>query len=996
MRARMTSPVPLGLGVTWFRDPTPRVAIVAKLAFAIDLTSPTGPRLELSASEPVVDPQIDLVPRKARVDVLVTGDAHASLPSPTIPVEIAVGTTFRKRAGAVAPGGSPATRAPLRGLGPVPTTLALAPAKSPREASFSSGWLDISQEGLQVAPVDQQLFEGLIYGTPITLFNLSPGGGLVSLRTPSFTPYAVLVEGARLSGAHRVPMRCDTLHVDATAGTVTLTFRGEVEVERFGSPPEAVIGLLSGRGQPTGADLEAALAQGAAREMVGLAAAAPILTRSKSGTEALPQRIPASALPFARPGASMPPQPVPPTMPPPPPDARPPTLPPGGRPTRPPAQTLLDPLAGTSSPARDDALPFVRSAATTRMVAREINPASYGVPFVAPAAPTVLGGWRLEAVVVTRADRVVHEATHTALGIRGRISLLDRRFASDVERARTFRREAELRLRIVHPGVVPLLDRAETADGLPYVVDSLPLGTSLDALMRAGGFPASPAEAERIFGLVAETVAAIHAVGLVHASLTPHAIFVDGARVTLGPPVALGEPRRAAAPLGASDVDLSMASPEVARGAWSQVDARADVWSLAALYVLLVTGSPVPRTAAWTGLAGTIPDPSLARVLEPALAEDPSRRPADARALARALAAVRPVLAAEVGLAPRFDQRADEDEDGPPTLDPRGTLPVISDGTVQLSVSPAARRTAAEPDDDDERATIPPAPQAPAAPPTPTAIGAAPAFASAGASSRALPFSAPRSSNTAVHASPAATSLDFDDETGEPATERPPPPELDEETSDALPRLDTATFDAVGDLGNATVMLAPKPVGAALPFAGAPSVAPPRASSLGGTPWDRGAPERVEPATLPPASESEPPARGGTMPPPAAAAYGDVPVPQAVDALSLARSFGMGAAVAPPQAAPGVGAQRRTAPPEGAAASAEIDPALVARVLSAPLESRARARAEGGLSALEWELGLDRWMGTVDTEVGQDRTEALSRLLSALHEHALVRRLEAR
>ena len=83
----------------------------------------------------------------------------------------------------------------------------------------------------------------------------------MSLRTPSFTPYAVLVEGARLSGAHRVPMRCDTLHVDATAGTVTLTFRGEVEVERFGSPPEAVIGLLSGRGQPTGADLEAALEQ---------------------------------------------------------------------------------------------------------------------------------------------------------------------------------------------------------------------------------------------------------------------------------------------------------------------------------------------------------------------------------------------------------------------------------------------------------------------------------------------------------------------------------------------------------------------------------------------------------------------------------------------------------------------------------------------------------------------------------------------------------------
>jgi hypothetical protein len=992
----MMAPVPLGLGVTWFRDPAPRVAIIAKVGFLIDLTAAGGPRLDLSPNEPVVVPGVDLVPRKARVDVLVTGDAHAAMPSPTIPIEIAVGTTFRKRAGAVAPGGAPATRAPLRGLGPVPVSMPLAPAHGAREAAFSAGWVDIAQEGLQVAAVDQQLFEALIYGTPISLFNLSPGGGIVSLRTPSFTPYALLVQGARLGGAHRVAMRCDTLHVDASTGTIELTFRGEVEVERFATPPEAVVGLLSGRAQPTAADLEAALAHGPTRPMVSLDAAPPTSLRGLRETQGIGARTKASTLPFAAAGASQPPAaPQPPTMPPPPAELRPQSFPPGIRPTRPPAETLMDPLAAAAAPQRDDALPFVRTPATSRMSVSAPSPAQRPPASTVPMSPTVLGGWRLEGVVITRADRVMHDAVHGALGIRGRVSVLDRRFASDAERARQFRQQAELRLRVVHPGVVPMLDRGETVDGLPYVVDSLPFGQSLDALLRAGGFPGSPADGERIFGMVAETVAAIHAAGLVHASLTPHAIFVHGARVTLGPPVALGEPRRALAPLGAADIDLSMASPEVARGAWPEVDARADVWSLAALYVLLTTGNPAPRTAAWTGLGGVISDAMTAEVLESSLAEDRARRPADARALSRALVAVRRVLALT------GPPRDDEDEDGPPTLDPRGTLPLISDGTLLVGVSPAGSPPAVSSDEDDERATIPPAPRAPTAPPTPEAVGTGTVFGSPSPTrSAALPFRAPPSSNTAIHASPDDPgALDFDDDTNEPATERPPPPDMEDHTADALPRHDTATFEAIPDIGNATVYGVTNPLASALPFGGRPSTPAARTSSRGGTPWDQAPPERASASgTEPPPAPASAPERGGTMPPPLAVGLAGVVVPPVTDALSLARSFGLGGEVEPgrvPSGGPSTAA-RRTSPPFGAAADAELDPKLVARVLSTPLEARAAVRGASGLSSLEWELGLDAWVRTIDDELASERTEALSRLLSALHENALVRRLDAR
>ncbi|HTJ83026.1 MAG TPA: DUF2169 domain-containing protein, partial [Polyangiaceae bacterium] len=260
MRARSMSPVPLGLGVVWFRDPVPRIAILAKVALRIDVQGAAA-RLELGTKAPIVFPMIDLVPRKSRVDVIVTGEAESREPGLTIPVEIAIGATFKKRAGAIVKGGVPATRATLRGLGPTPLSLRLAPARTAKEAMMSPGWLDIPREGQQIAPLDQQAWESVVYGTPITLLNLSPRGGAVELRAPSFTPYALLHESAGLSGAHRVPMRCDTVDVDASAGTVTLSFRGEVEADRFASAPEVVVGLLSGQRQPTGADLEAALAR---------------------------------------------------------------------------------------------------------------------------------------------------------------------------------------------------------------------------------------------------------------------------------------------------------------------------------------------------------------------------------------------------------------------------------------------------------------------------------------------------------------------------------------------------------------------------------------------------------------------------------------------------------------------------------------------------------------------------------------------------------------
>jgi len=257
MRALAAAKLPVEIGVVFFRDPTARVAVIMKLSFR--MLGRAG--VELAAAADALT-EADFVPRKSLAEIIVTGDAYSAEATAVIPVQIAMGGKLQVRAEVRTPNGVPATRAPLVGFGAIAPRFSLAAPTSGKEASFSDAWVEAHRDGFQVAPPDQRTPEPLGAATPLSFFNLSQGGGIMGLTLPRVAPFALLVEGEGKGNAHRVAMRCDTVHLDTSGAALHLSFRGEVELDRFATLPDLVVGLLSGQQVPRAADIQVAFGAG--------------------------------------------------------------------------------------------------------------------------------------------------------------------------------------------------------------------------------------------------------------------------------------------------------------------------------------------------------------------------------------------------------------------------------------------------------------------------------------------------------------------------------------------------------------------------------------------------------------------------------------------------------------------------------------------------------------------------------------------------------------
>ncbi len=291
----------------------------------------------------------------------------------------------------------------------------------------------------------------------------------------------------------------------------------------------------------------------------------------------------------------------------------------------------------------------VSDTAPTRLAA--LPPARSGVK-----AGDRLGGF----VLVRRLGRggmgEVWEADEPAVPRTVAIKIMRAELANDPQLRQRFLREVRAQATVTHPNVVPLFAIGEH-DGVPYFAMSLLVGETLAVRLKRVGF-LPPATAIRIGQAVAEGLQAVHLAGLVHRDVKPGNVGLNAPHdgvMLLDFSIVRG------ADLGATDEPLTNTgmmlgtpgymSPEQVLGA--AVDARADLFSLAAVLYEMVTGvRPFQAESAFSichalvhtqpPLANTIrPEvsPQLAELIDRMLAKNPDDRwPATAGEVASTLA----------------------------------------------------------------------------------------------------------------------------------------------------------------------------------------------------------------------------------------------------------------------------------------------------------------------------------------------------------------------
>jgi formylglycine-generating enzyme required for sulfatase activity len=283
-----------------------------------------------------------------------------------------------------------------------------------------------------------------------------------------------------------------------------------------------------------------------------------------------------------------------------------------------------------------------------------------------PLGPgTRLGRYSLTELLGAGGMGVVYRARDEKLERTVAIKILASGFLTDAAMRSHFRREALALARLNHPNIAALYDVGEQ-DGIDYLVMECVQGQSLRAHLQAGPLPA--AEATRIAVEIAGALEEAHARGVIHRDLKPanvmlsprgHAKVLDfGVAKLLAAPDATQSHHHTSALVG---TPLYM-SPEQALG--KPVDARADLWSLGALYFETLTGRPpfqgdsvlavlqAITQERLTPLRQIRPDaPEQAdRIVQRALQKDPANRYATAADMARDASALLATMSAGVPL----------------------------------------------------------------------------------------------------------------------------------------------------------------------------------------------------------------------------------------------------------------------------------------------------------------------------------------------------------
>jgi serine/threonine protein kinase len=235
-----------------------------------------------------------------------------------------------------------------------------------------------------------------------------------------------------------------------------------------------------------------------------------------------------------------------------------------------------------------------RDSADLRTAHNSKRPTRMPAPAVRPG--TLLGKYMVIEQVGRGASCIVFRGLHRSLNLPVAIKVLPHESDPDDPIVREhFRAEARLQARLDHPSIVRVLDFEDDAALAYLVLEFIDGSTLADKIAKSGCLP--PDQALKIILQIAEALAAVHHLGVVHRDVKPGNILLtaDARRAKLadlGLALVVGSGQAAGTSSTARDTVVGTAAyiaPEQVMSS-QVIDHRADIYSLGATLYHALTG----------------------------------------------------------------------------------------------------------------------------------------------------------------------------------------------------------------------------------------------------------------------------------------------------------------------------------------------------------------------------------------------------------------------